>query len=232
MREDGKIVTYERLGYMDSNADDDEDTTPSSQVCNVNVCVPELYQAKAKANADGYTKFVLGLLSPAAQFLTVDMEVPFNSIAQSIPSHTYAHNLRAVHLEQTTLSMFEMLNFIKQLPGMTSLACRLDKIDRDLYHRGGKTLLDQPHQRYKLLNPPPQLRFWHVCHESPAPKDAMAITAVTLALTCPRFTFAYLQGGGDIYHYQDILKNAIEGGLYRKHTRIPRKLFYNAEDLE
>ncbi|KAJ2553293.1 hypothetical protein EV175_002992 [Coemansia sp. RSA 1933] len=192
-----------------------------SQLCHVKVRLNR--NTQLHMGPDDFIKFVFGLCAPATKSLSIIATLPVASVMTIIPTYPDVNTLQILDLQESPLSLLETLTTIQSFPAMSDFSSYFAGVDLVLGTFPGLSLLEYLRRRCKILSQ--RFRCWHVYPDMRVPADAIAISAITLALVCPRFTCAHVQGGDIGQIFRD-LNSGIEVGKYREHAETVKRVFY------
>ncbi|KAJ2402364.1 hypothetical protein GGI23_000766 [Coemansia sp. RSA 2559] len=176
-----------------------------------------------RLSVEAFMELVFGMLSAKTQILSVLAKDSYRHLVNAISACSFAENFRIFTLDETSLSLLEMLNIIRLLPKMTDFTCGFKGVDPELDVELGQAIPDHLFSQYYPLNH--RFKCWHMRFSSGVTSKDVAVSAIALAVLCPRFTFVKVAINANDYNKE--LTDALGSGKYDKHTERIMRLFYD-----
>ncbi|KAJ2547849.1 hypothetical protein EV175_005055, partial [Coemansia sp. RSA 1933] len=182
----------------------------------LNVCdVVAKYQFEDDPEPEAYgvlEGFTAKFVSSATRYFWTDIPYSFQNIINIIGTRSFAENIQDLTLEQTTLSLVQVIELVKRLPRMTRLSCIYGKVDAEFDGKPTRAVTDQLYKGYYPLS-----RCFKVydlaCEDESTTHTDICIAAIALSILCPNFVHVSYPCG-DIKSTHHELKRVIECGGY------------------
>ncbi|KAI9505851.1 hypothetical protein BX070DRAFT_220884 [Coemansia spiralis] len=139
-------------------------------------------------------QFGLGLASPATQTFEFT-NVSGNAIFKNLPEYPYMANLQILKMNFVKITLSNIITLLKLFPNLIEITCDIDGLGAELDAINYGNLPAELYSRNYPLN-----RFFKrltICKFT-YPYSVYAISAILLAIICPRFTLLTIKG-----HYLD-----------------------------
>ncbi|KAJ2752869.1 hypothetical protein H4S06_003848, partial [Coemansia sp. BCRC 34490] len=181
----------------------------------INLAIGNLSLSPDRDGKSCYLRFALGLVSKSTRLLVIWDFVDNYSIAETIAQYPNVQNLVHLNLSNVKLQFTETAEMIQMLPNLEyfSYACNgLGSAFRSVdYNEKPKLVLE----KYYPLSL--RLRYCKINTIDYTSPRSLAITALLLAIACPKLTFAKVPGK-ILDAYNNMIENAIGGEPYLEYS--------------
>ncbi|KAJ2608844.1 hypothetical protein EV177_004763 [Coemansia sp. RSA 1804] len=179
----------------------------------INLAIGNLSLSPDRNGKSCYLRFALGLVSKSTRSLVIRDFVDDYSIAETILQYPNVQNLVHLNLDSVKLQFTETAEMIQMLPNLEyfSYVCNgLGSAFRSVnYNKKPKLVLE----KYYPLSL--HLKYCKINTTDYTSPRSLAITALLLAIACPKLTFAKVPGK-ILDAYNNMIENAIGGEPYLK----------------
>ncbi|KAJ1670841.1 hypothetical protein GGF38_001236 [Coemansia sp. RSA 25] len=177
----------------------------------------------AFAAASEYLQFVLSI-APRTSVLTIPCLASFGGTLTMELKMLGSHdNLQFLSLYSATLSFWDIVNLIKSLPLLLDLETgdpTMDMLPQDV------TLARLPEYARSTYAPMGRrFRCWHICYPSLGGLSELTTCVLLLALICPNFDYAAVDGRHRERFMEVMKKQIAEPGFIQHAPRLHRLLF-------
>ncbi|KAJ2213698.1 hypothetical protein IW140_003690 [Coemansia sp. RSA 1813] len=181
-----------------------------------NICITSGYQSLPSHDGESYfLRFAFGVVSPSTRSFSLLKFRGSYSIVETIASYPAMQNILYLDISDVKLQLTEVIELIQILPNLEYLCYSCGGLGSSLGRVLYKEMPHILHAKYYPLSM--RLKCCGINTFKRTPTRSIAVTAMVLAILCPRLTFAkvpsYL-----ITTYNSAIENAIRDEPYLEHS--------------
>ncbi|KAJ1989152.1 hypothetical protein GGI25_004967 [Coemansia spiralis] len=134
-----------------------------------------------------YERYIFDLVSLATRVLVISGLRSSQSFISAIPKYPQMTNLQLLDMHDVKMTLADIISLLGLLPKLTKIFCDLQDLGDEINSIGHKSLPKRLYSKYYPLS------RWFRClgvstHSCYIPHKTLAISALLLAILCPRFT--------------------------------------------